>query len=37
MDLGLTENEIDRLMRWFDPNMTGKIMYREFVDKLMGQ
>jgi Ca2+-binding EF-hand superfamily protein len=37
MDLGLTENEIERLQRWFDPNMTGRINYREFVDKLMGQ
>ena len=27
MDLGLTENEIDKLLAWFDPNMTGRLKY----------
>ena len=35
MDLGLTENEIDRLLQWFDPNMTGRLRYQEFCDKLL--
>lgn len=36
MDLGLTESEIEKLLRWFDPNDTGQITYRDFCDRLMG-
>lgn len=34
MDLGLTEDEIIRLMGYFDPRKTGTINYRIFCDKI---
>ncbi|OMJ69796.1 hypothetical protein SteCoe_32381 [Stentor coeruleus] len=34
MDIGLTEDEIVRLMGYFDPRKTGSINYRVFCDKI---
>ena len=37
VQLGLTEIEIDRILKWFDPNGTGRIMYKAFCEKLLGE
>ena len=35
MELGLSDPDIERLMRVFDPRKSGKINYRVFCDKIM--
>ena len=37
MQLGLSENEIEAILRYFDVGKTGKIEYRIFCEKIQGQ